>query len=97
MSLLVATSVVMLALAAIAVSTTSHASFFRLMTVIAALIWFVAFMIRPSCVPIPQADVVSMDPPISERNDRFWGVKTFQCKDEKWYQCKPWISRFFFQ
>jgi len=34
--------------------------------------------------------------PIEQRTDRDFYLRVFQQRDGQWYQCKTWISRFFF-
>jgi len=53
-------------------------------------------MFRPICVPLSDEDVKRFNPPIETRMDKNFYIKTFQKKDNQWYQCKTWISRKFF-
>lgn len=53
-------------------------------------------MFRPICVPLSDEDVKRFNPPIEMRMDKNFYIKTFQKKDNQWYQCKTWISRKFF-
>lgn len=53
-------------------------------------------MFRPICVPLSDEDVKRFNPPIEMRMDKNFYIKTFQKKENQWYQCKTWISRKFF-
>jgi len=69
--------------------------------VIACFLGIVVFLMRPVCVPIGDQSLRRFNPPIEERQDRDFYMKIFQKRDgqngdEKWHQCKTWLSRFFF-
>lgn len=62
---------------------------------------FSVFLMRPVCVPISDQGLERFNPPIEQRQDRDFYMKIFQKRDgqngdEKWHQCKTWVSRFFF-
>ena len=50
----------------------------------------------PVCVPLPAEALAQFDPPITQRDDQFWHVRTFQQHGGQWHQCKPRIARAFF-
>ncbi len=54
------------------------------------------FLFHPVCVPITAEDLKTFNVPIEQRTDRDFYLKVFQRRDGQWYQCKTWISRFFF-
>ena len=69
--------------------------------VIACFLAFSVFLLRPVCVPISDQSLKRFNPPIEERQDRDFTMRIFQERDgqngdEKWHQCKTWVSRFFF-
>ncbi len=69
--------------------------------VIACFLAFSVFLLRPVCAPIGDQGLKRFNPPIEERQDRDFYMKIFQERDgrngeEKWQQCKTWVSRFFF-
>ncbi len=69
--------------------------------VIVCFLAFSMFLLRPVCVPIGDQSLQRFNPPIDERQDRDSYMKIFhkrdgQNRDEKWHQCKTWVSRFFF-
>jgi len=53
-------------------------------------------MFRPVCVIITDEEVKNFNPPIETRTDKNFYLKTFQKRENQWYQCKTWISRKFF-
>ncbi len=54
------------------------------------------FVFHPVCVPLSAEDLKTFNVPIEQRTDRDFYLKVFQRRDGQWYQCKTWISRFFF-
>jgi hypothetical protein len=69
--------------------------------VLAALLFVVpvatlVFLLRPVCVPLTAEDLKTFNVPIEQRTDRDFYLRVFQQRDGQWYQCKTWISRFFF-
>ena len=69
--------------------------------VIACFLAFSVFPLRPVCAPIGDQSLKRFNPPIEERQDRDFTMRIFQerdgqNRDEKWHQCKTWVSRFFF-
>jgi hypothetical protein len=69
--------------------------------VLAGLVFLVplaalVFVLRPICVPLTAEDLKTFNVPIEQRTDRDFYLKVFQRRDGQWYQCKTWISRFFF-
>ena len=54
-----------------------------------ALAATVLFLWHPVCVPIADDEAKLFE----GRDDRMWGVKTFQVKHGSLYQCKPWLAR----
>jgi len=54
------------------------------------------FLLRPVCVPLTAEDLTTFNVPIEQRTDRDFYLRVFQQRDGQWYQCKTWISRFFF-
>ncbi len=54
------------------------------------------FVLRPVCVPLTAEDLKTFNVPIEQRTDRDFYLKVFQRRNGQWYQCKTWISRFFF-
>ena len=57
----------------------------------------VYWLIHPVCREISDADAANFDPPIESREQsNFYGLRTFQKRDGRWYQCKDWLSRQFF-
>lgn len=54
------------------------------------------FVLHPVCVPLTAADLKTFNVPIEQRTDRDFYLKVFQRRSGQWYQCKTWISRFFF-
>lgn len=56
----------------------------------------VGLIFRPVCVPISDEELKSFNVPIEQREDRDFYLKVFQKKNGQWYQCKTWISRFFY-
>ncbi|MCH7634068.1 MAG: hypothetical protein IIA36_05155 [Proteobacteria bacterium] len=69
--------------------------------VIACFLAFSVFLLRPVCAPIGDQGLKRFNPPIEERQDRDFTMRIFQERDgqngdEKWHQCKTWVSRFFF-
>ena len=69
--------------------------------VLAGLVFLVplaalVFVLRPVCVPLTTEDLKTFNVPIEQRTDRDFYLKVFQRRDGQWYQCKTWISRFFF-
>ncbi len=63
-------------------------------TLFIVIIIFLIF--RPVCVPLSDEDLKRFDPPIETRTDKTFYLKTFQKRENQWYQCKTWISRKFF-
>lgn len=73
----------------------------RRRVVLAGLVFLVplaalVFVLRPVCVPLTTEDLKTFNVPIEQRTDRDFYLKVFQRRDGQWYQCKTWISRFFF-
>jgi len=69
--------------------------------VVAVLVFLVpvaalVFVLRPVCVPLTADDLKTLNVPIEQRTDRDFYLKVFQRRGGQWYQCKTWISRFFF-
>ena len=69
--------------------------------VIACFLAFSVFLLRPVCAPIGDQSLKRFNPPIEERQGRDFTMRIFQERDgqngdEKWHQCKTWVSRFFF-
>ena len=69
--------------------------------VVAVLVFLVpvaalVFVLRPVCVPLTADDLKTFNVPIEQRADRDFYLKVFQRRGGQWYQCKTWISRFFF-
>jgi hypothetical protein len=56
----------------------------------------VAWAAWPVCVALPQEALTTLNPPIEQREDRMWQVRTFQQRDGQWHHCKPRIARIFF-
>ena len=54
------------------------------------------FVLHPVCVPLTADDLKRFNVPIEQRSDRDFYLKVFQRRGGQWYQCKTWISRFFF-
>lgn len=54
------------------------------------------FVLHPVCVPLTADDLKTFNVPIEQRTDRDFYLKVFQRRSGQWYQCKTWISRFFF-
>ena len=54
------------------------------------------FLLRPVCVPLTAEDLTTFNVPIEQRTDRDFYLRVFQQRDGQWYQCKTWISRWFF-
>ena len=54
------------------------------------------FVLHPVCVPLSAEDLKTFNVPIAQRTDRDFYLKVFQRRDGQWFQCKTWISRFFF-
>lgn len=50
----------------------------------------------PICVVLPDAAVTEARPPLAQREDQVWHVRTFQQREGQWYHCKPRIARAFF-
>ena len=70
---------------------------FLWITIPILLMVFIFYLLfRPICVPLSDEDLKRFDPPIETRTDKNFYIKTFQKKDNQWYQCKTWISRKFF-
>jgi hypothetical protein len=67
-----------------------------LIAVFIVLLAFLGFLFHPVCVPLSDEDVKSFNVPIEQVTDRDFYLKVFQNKNGQWYQCKTWISRFFF-
>ena len=59
---------------------------------LAVAIIAIAILSRPVCVPLDEEEVRTMDPPIYRRTDRTLWYRTYEVRDEKWCQCKPWIA-----
>ncbi|MGE5384851.1 MAG: hypothetical protein ACM3SV_03085 [Betaproteobacteria bacterium] len=57
---------------------------------------FVAWSLRPVCVPLSAEDLRGFNVPIEERTDRDFYLKVFQRRDGQWHQCKTWLARQFF-
>jgi len=51
------------------------------------------FLFRPVCVIITDDDLKNFNTPIEERTGKTFYLKTFQKRENQWYQCKTWISR----
>jgi hypothetical protein len=69
--------------------------------VVAVLVFLVpvaalVFVLHPVCVPLTADDLKTFNVPIEQRTDRDFYLKVFQRRGGQWYQCKTWISRFFF-
>jgi hypothetical protein len=69
--------------------------------VVAVLVFLVpvaalVFALHPVCVPLTADDLKTFNVPIEQRTDRDFYLKVFQRRGGQWYQCKTWISRFFF-
>ena len=54
------------------------------------------FVLHPVCVPLTADNLKTFNVPIELRTDRDFYLKVFQRRSGQWYQCKTWISRFFF-
>jgi hypothetical protein len=50
----------------------------------------------PVCVALPDEALAQFHPPIAQRDDQVWHVRTFQQREGQWYHCKPRIARAFF-
>ena len=50
----------------------------------------------PVCVALPDEAVAQFHPPIAQRDDQVWHVRTFQRREGQWHHCKPRIARAFF-
>jgi len=50
---------------------------------------------HPVCVPLSEEDVATANRslPLEQRTDRQLHGPIFQQRDQRWYQCKSWISR----
>lgn len=60
------------------------------------LLALLGFLFHPVCVPLSDEDLKSFNVPIEQRTDGDFYLKVFQKKKGRWYQCKTWITRFFF-
>jgi hypothetical protein len=47
-------------------------------------------------VVLPDAAVTEAHPPLAQREDQVWHVRTFKQREGQWYHCKPRIARVFF-
>jgi hypothetical protein len=61
-----------------------------------ASVAFLAWALRPVCVPLSEEELSGFNVPIEQRTDRDFYFKVFQQKESQWYQCKTWLSRQFF-
>lgn len=52
--------------------------------------------LRPVCVPLSDEDLKNFTVPIEQRTDQDFYLRIFQYRDDRWCQCKTWISRQFF-
>ncbi|EER58222.1 hypothetical protein AcdelDRAFT_4205 [Acidovorax delafieldii 2AN] len=50
----------------------------------------------PVCIALPDEEVARFNPPIAQREDQVWHVRTFQQREGLWHHCKPRIARAFF-
>lgn len=55
-----------------------------------------AWAVWPVCVALPDDALAQSHPPIAQRDDQVWHVRTFQQREGQWYHCKPRIARAFF-
>ncbi len=53
----------------------------------------IAILLWPVCEPLDEEEVRTMNPPIYRRIDRTLWFKTYQVKNERWCECKPWVLR----
>ena len=56
----------------------------------------IAIMLQPVCVPLSDDELKSFNVPVEQRTDRDLYLRVFQRKNDRWYQCKTRLSRFFF-
>jgi hypothetical protein len=57
---------------------------------------FLAWSLRPICVPVSAEDLQGFTTPIEQRTDRALYFNVFQKKGTQWHQCKTWLARQFF-
>lgn len=50
----------------------------------------------PVCVALSDEALASFHPPIAQRDDKVWHVRTFQQREGQWCHCKPRVARAFF-
>ena len=67
------------------------------------LLWLILVVVlgywfwHPVCDPVESSDLAKFNPPIADRaKESQWGIRTWQLRNGRWYQCKPWIARQFF-
>lgn len=57
-----------------------------------------AFMLRPTCIPMKAEELEMMSPPIEQRLDTDLYMPIFQKQDDgSWQQCKTQLSRWMFR
>ncbi len=55
------------------------------------------FLARPVCDPLDEEEVRLMNPPIYRRtSERTLWFKSYQIRNGRWCQCKPWVERALF-
>jgi hypothetical protein len=66
----------------------------RVFLVLTGMAFILFFLWHPVCVPLVDEDLRAYSVPIeSRKGESIWGIQTFQKKNGRWCQCKPWLAR----